>query len=295
MSIVAKRLSEGAIKRDADYRATEFEIKYLVVFGPADEISVDNALAAVHNDASRPAKMDDLPYAGTEFNGFEGDGRVINVTALYKSQDGSVSTDQSTETFAVMGFDASTSSKKTIRALAQEVISGGSDGFGSVGLSIGWNGKKGADAAYDGIDLLEGVMRETWTVSMPRKAMTPAFKRTVGSMLRTVNKTSFKGWAPGEALFVAASYSSPLNAQRITVTFHFAIQPNEAGVVIGKDKENEDIKVPMKKGWQYIWAIPGQQIVEESYRNYVAASFLSTVYRESDFSALGIPGETITL
>jgi len=193
-----------------------------------------------------------------------------------------------------MNFDASTTSKKRATAISQTLIDGSESGL-AAGLSIGWNGKTGSDSQIAGVDVLSGAMRESWAVSLPRKKVTTNYKRYIAACAGSTNATSFKGWAPGEVLFLGATYSAKSTDTRVTVTYNFAIQPNEEDVKIGVNKSGTNITVAKKGGWQYVWVIPGEKGDSASIGSYVRAAYLATVHGEADFNVFGIPNETTSL
>ena len=84
------------------------------------------------------------------------------------------------------------------------------------------------------------------------------------------------------AIAKAMSYSSPAKKSKmVTVTFNFAIQPNESGAKIGG-------KSVSKKGFEYVWAISKTSAVNGSPKVEVEGIYVDQVCEYASFSALGL-------
>lgn len=275
MSIELKRTADGTESRDASNNVSEYEIKYLC-FGAKTK---DEALNAVY--AAVPKTYGNLAYAGCKFDGWE-DG-VIEVTAKYSASNnatGTLSGDQETE--PTLSFDCSTGSAHIIKSRAQKKYPSTAKDAGGY---IGWNGKPGKECEFAGVDKLTPVMRESYTRTIKRSLLTTQFKRNIIKLAGKVNDGKFKGWDAGEVLFLGASYSgADSNREKITVTYNFAIQENEADAKI-----SEGISVP-RKGWEYIWSDSKTMTVSETGEIYIAilGIYVDEIYEEKDFGSLGL-------
>ena len=136
-----------------------------------------------------------------------------------------------------------------------------------------------------GRDVPTADMRETYTKTISRsKATSTGYKKRVASLVGKVNNSSFKGWSPGEIMFIGCSYSTPVKgASKVTVTFNFRIMPNESNAKIA------NINVGSKQGFEYLWArsktvkgTDGKPKVE------VQSAYKSVVCETGNFSELGI-------
>ena len=112
--------------------------------------------------------------------------------------------------------------------------------------------------------------------------MSTSYKRNVAALVGKVNSGSFKGWSAGEVMFLGMSYSTPAKkAKKVTVTFNFAIQPNESGVKVGG-------KSVSKKGFEYVWAISKTVMANGVPKIDIEAIYVDQVCEYASFSVLGL-------
>ncbi|HMN39746.1 MAG TPA: hypothetical protein PKE29_02805 [Phycisphaerales bacterium] len=116
--------------------------------------------------------------------------------------------------------------------------------------------------------------------------MTPSYKGTLFSLTGKVNTGAFKGFQPGEVLFLGASGSrrgtDPDDDWEIT--FRFAASPNASGISVGS------ISGISKKGWEYLWVRYADQEDTGSHAivKRPVAAYVERVYDEGNFAGLGI-------
>ncbi len=260
-----------AIDKNGKY--TSIEVQYLV-FGVKSE---EEALAAVHEEA--PAESKGLPLESIEIDTRETDD-TFRVNAIYREEDDTVDepgNDDDDET-PTESFDCGGGVKHLLYSYAQKKVYGDKDAGGA----IGWNGKSGDDCEIAGVDVPTAQLRETYTKQMRIGKLTTAFKRKVAALVGKVNSGSFKGWNAGEVMFLGMSYSTPAKkAKKVTVSFNFAIQPNETGVkVAGKSVS--------KKGFEYVWAISKTVASSGSPKLEVEGIYVDQVCEYASFSGLGL-------
>jgi len=83
-------------------------------------------------------------------------------------------------------------------------------------------------------------------------------------------------------MFLGMSYSTPAKkAKKVTVSFNFAIQPNETGVKIGSRSVS-------KKGFEYVWAISKTVAGSGTPKLEVEGIYVDQVCEYASFSGLGI-------
>ena len=83
-------------------------------------------------------------------------------------------------------------------------------------------------------------------------------------------------------MFLGVSYSTPAKkASKVTVTFNFAIQPNESNVKIGGHSVS-------KKGFEYAWAISKSVAAGGAPKIEVEGIYVDQVCEYASFSALGL-------
>ena len=251
---------------------TSIEVQYLV-FGVASE---EEALTAVYGKA--PASSKNLPLESIEIDSRETED-TFRVNAIYREEevfaDDEGGDDDETPTES---FDCGGGTKHLLYSYAQKKAYGDKDAGGA----IGWNGKSGDDCEIAGVDVPTAQLRETYTKQMKISKLTTAYKRKVAALVGKVNSSSFKGWNAGEIMFLGMSYSTPAKkAKKVTVTFNFAIQPNETGVKIAG-------KSVSKKGFEYVWAISKTVASSGSPKLEVEGIYVDQVCEYASFSGLGL-------
>lgn len=282
MSIEVIRNMEGGETRsrkinsrtgEIDWVLSEKEVGYLVTGVSKRDDARKEVLAKA------PESEDALPLKSIRFEGFSGD-EAMEFSVIYgalETTSGGNSDDEEEET--TVSFDCSGGTTHIVRSLNQRKLKSEPNPGGM----IGWNGKLGAEAEYSGVDVVSATMRETYTARMKLSRLTTAYKRMLANLTGKVNSGVFKGWKPGEVLFLGASFSGSVSgSELITVTYNFAIQQNEENVPIF-----DGVRVN-KKGWEYLWTISRTVADPETKANRVEIqnAFVDQVYAQADFGQL---------
>lgn len=262
-----------SIDSNGKYRSAE--IRYIVF----DAESEDVALTAILNTAAK--ELDELPLDSIEIEERCGD-KTFKVNAIYKTEDvssaGSSSSSNDDNEEATVSFDCGGGSKHLLYSYSQRKVFGNKDPGGA----IGWNGKTGDDCVIMGVDIPTAQLRETYTVQMRTSQLSTSYKRKIAALVGKVNSGSFRGWSAGEVMFLGMSYSAPTKkSQKVTVSFNFAIQPNESNVKIAG-------KTVSKKGFEYIWAISKTVANNGTPRMEVEGIYADQVCEYASFSGLGL-------
>jgi len=147
--------------------------------------------------------------------------------------------------------------------------------------AIGFDGENVA-----GVDIAVPVFNFSETHYFEPASVDNTFKGHLFRTTGTVNLNAFRGFAPGEVLFLGAS-----GARRGTdpddlweISYKFAASPNRTDIQIG------DISNIAKQGWDYLWVQYAAEVddtVHVLIKKPVAV-YIEQVYRQSDFSVLGI-------
>jgi len=111
--------------------------------------------------------------------------------------------------------------------------------------------------------------------------VTGAYKVILFHMTGRVNAFPFKGFAPGEVLFLGAS-GSLRGQEDWEITFRFAASPNAINLKVG------DIVGIVKKGWEYLWVRYADAEDENVLVKQPTAAYVEQVYEYGDFALLGI-------
>jgi hypothetical protein len=182
-------------------------------------------------------------------------------------------------------FRFSTSGGKTKIMSSYQVVGAYGEGAaaGDYGLLIGVKD----DGSVEGVEVeVPGFSwQETWRFT-PQQ-LTWTYAKKVRDLSATTNRAVFRGFSPGEVLFLYADGGSQgQNEDYREVTFHFASHPNETGLVVG------DIAGIAKKGWEYLdikyeTAVIGEGATQRKVQRPVRV-YVHRVFREGNHNWLGI-------
>lgn len=104
--------------------------------------------------------------------------------------------------------------------------------------------KNGNDLDIDGTDIIIPALKLSYTFTHPLGNVNEAFARTVASVTACCNSASFRGFQPGEVLFLGADGSDGTSAEA-EVTYHFAcesnLQDHIIGSITGINKDGHDL------------------------------------------------------
>lgn len=272
---VEEAYSERDQKVDSEGKVTEIEIPYLV-FEAMDE---DVALSAARSTASARSVSGMLLDSLEVMERINAD--TWKVKAIYANDDGETEVDDSGEEETVsFAFDTGggtmhlNQSLKTISKSPNDAP----DFNGAIEVDNEGN--------INGVDVTMPVLNFTETHTMNGSKVTTSYKKTVASLTGTVNRSSFRGFAAGEVLFLGASgtkRSKKANAPW-EITFRFAVSPNQSSLEVGK------LKVSSKKGWDYLWVRYADKVAENK-KNVIkepSAAYVEQVYPLGDFGNLGL-------
>ena len=272
------RVEEAYTERDetidAKGNVTEVEIPYLV-FNVADESA---ALAA-----ARPRVKS---VAGMSLESIEVVERINATTwkvkAVYEVDDGGEQPDDDggDEDTTVFAFDTGGGTKHLNQSLKTDgrYPNNAPDFAGAIEVDNEGN--------VNGVDVTMPVLNFTETHTMSGSRVSTAYKKNVAALTGTVNRSSFRGFAAGEVLFLGASGTkrSKKASAPWEITFRFAVSPNQSGLSVGK------LTVPNKRGWDYLWVRYADK-VSDNRKNVVkepVAAYVEQVYPEGDFGNLGL-------
>lgn len=256
------RTQEGSETWNEKGVMTACEIKFLVI----DPVDKNSAMSAAL--AASPAVMGEAKRTSVRFDGFDAD-KNAEITVVYE--------DDSEDEEATMSFDCGGGTKHLTHSIEQKIVKGDVDAGGA----INWNGKYGDEMQINGIDVPTAQLRETYTKKMKVSRLTTSFKRKVANLVGKVNSGTFKGWNPGEVMFLGMSYAAPeKKSTRVQVTFNFSIQVNETANIAGVSVK--------KNGFDYAWAIQGAKADGTTTKIEPKAVYVDKVCEMASFSALGL-------
>jgi len=144
----------------------------------------------------------------------------------------------------------------------------------------------GMDGGVNGIDITMPVMNFSETHYFRASKVSTAYKKRLAELTGTVNDGKFKGYDPGEVLFLGASGTrqGKHSDDDWEITFRFAVSPNRKNLKVG------DLIVKEKLGWDYLWVRYADDISKDrkSLVKKPEAAYVERVYQAADFGGLGI-------
>ena len=279
MAQIVKILNEGSETWNLDGTCESAEVPVLIL-NPTGKLAAINAA----RDAIKSARptIGGLPLTKIRFDGYDSDGN-ITVVAVYEKSDGGGSSGGDENAAPTVNFDCSAGTKHVTMPIAQTCVYPADDPDAAK-IQIGWNGKFGPEAEAAGVDVSIGELRETYTKELSINKVTNAdWKKTIARLVGKVNSGDFKGWSAGEVMFLGASYAAPLKgATKVTVSFNFAIRPNESSAKVG------NISVGDVKGFEYLWAIQSDKIENGKRVPDLKKIYKAQVCESADFGGIGV-------
>jgi len=140
--------------------------------------------------------------------------------------------------------------------------------------------------SVNGVDIVVPQLQWQETYDVPNVYVTSSWIRGVAGVTGTTNVSSFRGFEAGEVLFVGCSGSQEWDDQKgrgpWSLAFRFVASKNVTGQTIG------DITGVSKKGHEYLWVRYEDAVDTNVLLKKPKAVYVNKVYRETDFSVLGI-------
>ena len=276
---MATRVEEAYSERDQTINArrevTEIAMPYRV-FEAADE---DAALAAARTKAASRT------VSGMVLDELEVTERVNKdtwkVKAIYKDEDSDdpdePDEDEETTSFAFDTGGGTMHRNQSLKTVSK-VPNDAPDFNGAIEVDNEGN--------VNGVDVTMPVLNFTETHTMNGSRVTTSYKKSVAALTGTVNRSGFRGFSAGEVLFLGASGTKRSKKPNAPweITFRFAVSPNQSSLQVGK------LKVPNKKGWDYLWVRYADKVAENR-KNVIkepVAAYVEQVYPTGDFGNLGL-------
>ncbi len=144
--------------------------------------------------------------------------------------------------------------------------------------AIGFDGENVA-----GVDITVPVYSFSETHYLPAVAVTATYRGNLFRLTGTVNADWFRGFQPGECLFLGAS-GSRKGAEDWEISYKFAAQPNRTDIMVGT------IGPITKQGWDYMWVQYADDVDNQKKLliKKPVAVYVEKVYQAGFFAALGI-------
>jgi hypothetical protein len=131
-----------------------------------------------------------------------------------------------------------------------------------------------------GADIVIPALKMTYVVRQPAGFVDENFARLMASITGTVNAAAWRGFQPGEVLFLGAEGSQGTDAET-EVTYHFAAEKNLSGLVIGA------ISGIQKDGHDLLWLTWEDEVTPEGLPALKPRTvYVERVYERVNFAAL---------
>lgn len=149
------------------------------------------------------------------------------------------------------------------------------------------SGAIGVDSnGVNGVDIVVPQLQWQEQYDVPNSYVTATYVRGIAGLTGTTNSASFRGFDAGEVLFVGCSGSQEWDDQKgkgpWSLSYRFVASKNVTGQTIGSISGIE------KKGHEYLWVRYEDAVSGSSLLKQPKAVYVSKVYKDSDFSLLGI-------
>jgi len=147
-----------------------------------------------------------------------------------------------------------------------------------LGGAIGFDGENVA-----GVDITVPLFNFSETHYLPDEVVNQSYKMRLFRKTGMYNNDSFRGFDPGEVLFLGASGSRRGDGDW-EISFRFSASQNQKNIKVG------EITVPEKRGWDYLW-VQYADDVDDNKKQIVkkpVAAYVEKVYYGTDFTSLGI-------
>lgn len=148
------------------------------------------------------------------------------------------------------------------------------------------------DERVSGVDIVVPALQWTETYDVPAAYVTAAWIKTVASLTGTTNQAGFRTFAAGEVLFVGCSGQQEWDEKKgdgpWSLAFKFIASPNAGDGETIPALTVGDIDGVAKKGHEYMWVRYEADVAENVVIKTPRAVYVNKVYRDGDFSQLGI-------
>jgi hypothetical protein len=150
------------------------------------------------------------------------------------------------------------------------------------------------DNGVNGVDIVIPALQWQESYDVPSNYVTSAYIRNLAIVTGSVNQATFRGFAPGEVLFIGASGNHEWDDQRgngpWSLSFKFVASPNAGAGKTLPAMSIDGITGIEKGGHDYLWIQFAK--IEDSAKAQMArrpfAVYVDKVYKDGDFSLLGI-------
>jgi hypothetical protein len=249
-----------------------------VIDGTSDDFQVKGLMLS-----TAPSSYDGLPLNSISIQPMDRPD-LWEATATYSKRDKDGEDDADPEEKLAYAFDTSGGSMKITQALEQTSYQTADADFGigaappDFGLAINVS----SNNEVDGVDIVIPKLSWQETHTFPASSITTDWVRDLARNTGKTNDDDFRGFDPGEVLFLGAS--GTYSDKHVAVTYKFEASENM------EDQNVGGITVDEKRGYDYLWCYYFEKEDEDAKELVpsVGAVYVCKVYESFSFSALGI-------
>jgi len=138
----------------------------------------------------------------------------------------------------------------------------------------------------NGVDIVVPALQWQESYDVPNAYINATYVRGLAGLTGTTNNAAFRGFEAGEVLFLGCSGSQEWDNEKgsgpWSLSYRFIASKNVTGQTIGSISGIE------KKGHEYLWVRYEDSVSGSNLLKTPKAVYVNRVYKEADFSALGI-------
>lgn len=265
-------------------KATSTYTKSYKIFGTADDVELHAAINAEVSASGQYWQYPGLPgmklYAESYSVSFLGD-NAWQVQISYAKDGAEEGTDPLKR---ARSFDTTGGTQHITQAHYETPYPGGAP-FQYNAIAVDSNGVNGVDIVLPQLQWQE-------QYDVPNAYVTATYVRGLAGLTGTTNNASFRGFDAGEVLFLGCSGSQEWDDQKgkgpWSLSYRFVASPNAGGsgsvpaITIGS------ITGINKKGHDYLWVRYEDSVDSSTLIKKPKHVYVNKVYREGNFSQLGI-------
>jgi hypothetical protein len=148
------------------------------------------------------------------------------------------------------------------------------------------------ESGVQGVDIVIPALTWTETYDVPSVYVSSAYIVSLSKVTGTVNNAAFRGFPAGEVLFLGASGSQEWDERKgdgpWTLSYKFVQSPNAGPQQTIPALTIGSISGIQKKGHEYLWIRYEDNVSNNSLVKEPKFVYVNKVYRETNFSDLGI-------
>jgi len=147
--------------------------------------------------------------------------------------------------------------------------------------AIGVTGS-GEDQKVEGVDVPVPSLKFTETYYPPAAMVTRSYVRLLATITGMVSLSPFRGFQPGEVLFLGAD-GNQRNNEDWEIAFQFDASPNVSALRVGD-------MVVAKKGWDYLWVryVKKEDAAAKALIESPQFAYVCEVHKYANFGIIGI-------